>query len=124
MRISSWRILRFASMLVLFACECARSQVAAAPSPPPEEAQKNSPWRLAAKTYQVEEIDLYAIAFQESRRRRSDGQYRAWPWTLNSPSTGPLFFETYEAAAQKLEAIIESGERNVDIGLMGVSWRY
>jgi len=81
-------------------------------------------WKLAARQSGVDVIDLYAIAFKESRRRRADGAWRPWPWTLNSPQTGALYFDTYEAALTKLKSLIESGERNIDIGLMGINWRW
>ena len=87
-------------------------------------AEVASIWRLAAQKYQVNVVDLYAIALQESRRRGPDGSYRAWPWTLNSKVGGPMFFETYEAASKKLNEIIGAGETNVDIGLMGVNWHF
>ena len=81
-------------------------------------------WKLAARQSGVDVIDLYAIAFKESRRQRADGAWRPWPWTLNSPQTGALYFDSYEAALAKLKALIESGETNIDIGLMGVNWRW
>ena len=83
-----------------------------------------SAWMAAAARHDVELTDLYAIALQESRRRRADGWMRAWPWTLNSPRSGPLYFETYEAALEKLTALIAEGEKNIDVGMMGINWYY
>lgn len=82
----------------------------------------STPWAAAALEYQVDVIELYAIAFQESRRRREHGVMRPWPWTLNSPATGAIYFETYEQALAKLLELIKAGERNIDVGMMGINW--
>lgn len=111
----------------LFALMVGGQELRAEASPPPptiasgEDAQL---WKLAAREYGVDVIDLYAIAFKESRRRRADGAWRPWPWTLNSPQTGALYFDSYEAALAKLKSLIESGETNIDIGLTGINWRW
>jgi soluble lytic murein transglycosylase-like protein len=34
-----------------------------------------------------------------------------------------MYFSTYEAALRRLEALIASGETNIDIGLMQINWR-
>lgn len=83
-----------------------------------------SAWVVAATRYRIDPLDLYAIALQESRRRRADGQMRPWPWTLNSARSGPLYFDTYEAAVTKLNALIAAGERNIDVGMMGINWYF
>lgn len=87
-------------------------------------AESASPWRTAAEKHDVDALDLYAIALQESRRRRGDGMLRPWPWTLHTPDDGSLYFETYEAALAKLKSLIAQGKNNVDVGLMQVSWRW
>lgn len=81
-------------------------------------------WTRAARQFGVDVFDLYAIAFKESRRQRPDGAWRPWPWTLNSPQTGGLYFDSYEAALEKLKSLIESGETNIDIGLTAINWRW
>lgn len=83
-----------------------------------------SPWVAAAGHYRIDPLDLYAIALQESRRHRADGRMQPWPWTLNSPRSGPLYFDTYEAALSKLNALLAQGERNIDVGLMGINWYF
>lgn len=80
-----------------------------------------SPWLKAASQHGLEPLDLYAIALQESRRYRPDGQLRPWPWTLHTPSEGGLYFETFEAAAAKLQALQAAGVRNIDVGLLQVN---
>ncbi len=84
----------------------------------------DSPWMVAARRYRIDPLDLYAIALQESRRRRADGRMRPWPWTLNSPRTGALYFDSYEAALKQLNELISQGERNIDVGLMGINWYF
>lgn len=83
---------------------------------------ESSAWTRAAAKYGLQEVDLYAIALKESRRYRSDGLVRPWPWTLHSPETGALYFETYEAALEKLTALLAEGKTNIDIGVMQINW--
>jgi soluble lytic murein transglycosylase-like protein len=97
---------------------------AALPLPSSFPSTEVSAWIAAATHYRIDPIDLYAIALQESRRRRADGWMRPWPWTLNSPRSGSLYFETYEAALQKLNELIAEGETNIDVGLMGINWYF
>ncbi len=85
-------------------------------------AEATSPWRAAAEKHDVDALDLYAIALQESRRRRGDGMLRPWPWTLHTPEAGSLYFETYEAALEKLKSLIAQGTKNIDVGLMQINW--
>lgn len=82
----------------------------------------SSAWSRAATKYGFEEVDLYAIALQESRRHRSDGLVRPWPWTLHSPETGALYFDTYEAALEKLMSLLAEGKTNIDVGVMQINW--
>lgn len=83
-----------------------------------------SAWVAAAKKYRVDVLDLYSLALRESSLTRSDGAVRAWPWTLCTPQTGALYFESYDAALAKLTELIAQGTRNIDIGLMQVNWRW
>lgn len=85
-------------------------------------AESASPWRASAEKHDVDALDLYAIALQESRRRRDDGMLRPWPWTLHTPEAGSLYFETYEAALEKLRSLIAQGTKNIDVGLMQINW--
>lgn len=84
--------------------------------------KSDSPWSRAAERHDVEVIDLYAIALQESRLRRPDGLLRPWPWTLHSPETGSLYFESYEEALDKLTELIAQGKTNIDVGVMQINW--
>lgn len=83
-----------------------------------------SAWVAAANKYHLSPLDLYALALQESRTFSSQRGFHPWPWTLNSASEGPLYFDTYEQALKKLRELIARGERNVDVGVMQVSWKY
>lgn len=84
-------------------------------------AESGSPWQSAAEKYDLDPIYLYAIALHESRRRRPDGMIRPWPWTLHTPQTGSLYFETYDAALEKLTALL-ADVTNIDVGLMQINW--
>ncbi len=79
---------------------------------------------VSATRFNVDALDLYAIALQESRRHFPDGQVRPWPWTLHSPGVGSLYFDTCEQAAAKLTELIAQGVRNIDVGLMQISWMW
>lgn len=81
-------------------------------------------WVKAASSHDLDPVVLYALALQESRRLRPDGTVRPWPWTLHAKGYGALYFDTYNEAADKLVEIIESGVKNVDIGMMQINWRY
>ena len=85
-------------------------------------AASTSPWFAAALKHDVDPLELYAIALQESRRHRPDGQFRPWPWTLHTENEGTMYFNTYEAVLAKLTTLLERGETNIDIGLMQINW--
>lgn len=91
---------------------------------PKEQDASLSPWMVSATRFNVDALDLYAIALQESRRHFPDGQVRPWPWTLHSPSVGSMYFDTCEQAAAKLTELIAQGIRNIDVGLMQISWHW
>jgi hypothetical protein len=82
-----------------------------------------SAWRDAAAQYHVDSFTLYALALVETRRQWSDGLVRPWPWTLHTPAEGALYFPSYEEALIKLRAVLASGEKNVDVGMLEVNWR-
>lgn len=107
-------------LLLHFACITGAEERSTEPAPKLQNA--TSPWRRSAEENDIEAIDLYAIALQESRLRRPDGWLRPWPWTLHSPETGSLYFATYEAALEKLTALIAEGKTNIDVGVMQINW--
>lgn len=90
----------------------------------PAESSSPSLWAQAARKYNLDPIDLYGIALQESRRHFSDNQVRPWPWTLHTPEEGGLYFDSFEAAAKKLRELIAAGRTNIDIGLMQLSFAW
>lgn len=81
-------------------------------------------WSHAAKRSGVSVQVLYGIALTESGRKWSDGKFRPWPWTLNSPTAGSQFFASREAAEVGLLKLIGTGEKNIDIGLMQINYGY
>lgn len=66
---------------------------------------------------------LYAMAIIESARPGPDGRVQPWPWTLNVAGA-PHYYPTRSAACHALRALIDGGRRNIDIGLMQISWRW
>lgn len=81
-----------------------------------------SVWLKAANQHELDPVVLYALALQESRRLRPDGNVRPWPWTLHAKGHGAMYFDDYDQALEKLETLIDAGVRNVDIGMMQINW--
>lgn len=79
-----------------------------------------------ANEFRVPAAVLYGVALQESvllfgeRGRR---QPLPWPWTLNIAGT-PARLPTRAAAEQRLHRALRDGIDSVDIGPMGINWRY
>ncbi|MGI9304734.1 MAG: transglycosylase SLT domain-containing protein [Gammaproteobacteria bacterium] len=78
-------------------------------------------YRTAARDADAPAAVLYAIALTESGRQTAVGR-RPWPWTLNVAGRG-LYFANRSSAWRQLQRTF-AAHRNVDIGLMQVSWRY
>ena len=66
---------------------------------------------------------LYAVALAESGRRLPDGSHRPWPWTLNVGGKGH-YYESQTEAWTALNGFVADGKRNIDIGLMQISYRW
>jgi len=69
---------------------------------------------------------LYGVALQESQMTIGESRAREprpWPWTLNVAGT-PARFDTRARAEQRLRTCLRIGVDNVDIGPMGINWRY
>lgn len=69
---------------------------------------------------------LYGVALQESVMSFGDAGDRRplpWPWTLNIDGT-PARFATRAAAEERLYQSLRQGVDSVDIGAMGINWRY
>jgi soluble lytic murein transglycosylase-like protein len=81
-------------------------------------------WSRAAAQAGVPVKVIYGIALTESGRIWADGMKRPWPWTLNSPVTGALFFPNKEQAVKKISDLLASGTTNIDIGYMQVNCGY
>ena len=52
-----------------------------------------------------------------------DERLMAWPWTINVNGEGK-FFDTKEAAVAEVRALIDQGQRSIDVGCMQVNLRY
>jgi len=69
---------------------------------------------------------LYGVALQESAMQFREPYARRhlpWPWTLNIAGT-PARFATRAAAEQRLRISLRVGVDSIDIGPMGINWRY
>ncbi len=83
-------------------------------------------YAAVANQFRVPPAVLYGVALQESvmlfgeRGRRTP---LPWPWTLNIDGT-PARLATRVAAEERLRLALRSGIDSVDIGPMGINWRY
>jgi hypothetical protein len=65
---------------------------------------------------------LYAIALQESgRKEEGTGAFKPWPWSLNVGGK-PHYYANMEEAWNALNTLFQDPPRNIDIGLVQVSW--
>jgi soluble lytic murein transglycosylase-like protein len=83
-------------------------------------------YALVANEFRIPAALLYGVALQESVMQFGEPRARRhlpWPWTLNIAGT-PARFATRAAAEQRLHSALRTGVDSVDIGPMGVNWRY
>ncbi|HNP34344.1 MAG TPA: transglycosylase SLT domain-containing protein [Woeseiaceae bacterium] len=80
-----------------------------------------SAYRTAADAAAVPAPILYAIALTESGQPLVGG-LRPWPWSLNVAGDSQFFTSRRDAWLCLQQAL--AVHRNVDVGLMQVSWRY
>lgn len=78
-------------------------------------------WETGAKLSGIPAPLLFAIATTESGRRDNTGEVKPHPWTLNSPATGPLYFDTKAGATEALRLLLARRVDNIDIGLMQIN---
>ena len=78
------------------------------------------PWayRQVAHEYRIPANLLYAVALTESNYEGVP-----YPWTLNVNGT-PKRYRTKQAAQTDLQRLLESGTRNIDVGLMQINFRW
>lgn len=89
----------------------------------------NSYWLKAANYAGINVTTFYSIAAHESGMRWNDGTFRPYPWTLNvnkgqGVRAGSRRYANQQAAATALQAFINSGIRNIDVGLMQVNLHF
>lgn len=78
-------------------------------------------WAQAARPHGIDPALLYAIGLTESRRTVAPGRTAPWPWVLRTP-TGGYWFDSREAAARGLRAVLEKWPpRRIDVGAAQVN---
>ena len=75
------------------------------------------------KIYRLPENLLVSIALTESGKKVQNGEFVAWPWTINMRGKGK-FFSSKEKALKYVEAYISKGRKNIDMGCMQVNYMY
>jgi hypothetical protein len=79
-----------------------------------------------AREFRIPPSVLYGVALQESVMLFGEPRRRTqlpWPWTLNVAGT-PARLPTRAAAEHRLRTALHAGIDSVDIGPMGINWRY
>lgn len=67
---------------------------------------------------------LYAVALAETGYvSPTNSQYRPWPWTLNV-NGNPERHQTRSDAARSLQDHLDSGLKNIDIGIAQINFKY
>jgi hypothetical protein len=82
-----------------------------------------SVWTKASIISGVPEAKIYAIALQESKLLYADKKLRPWPWTVNSRH-GSMRFKSKSEAYKAVQALVDEGETNIDLGLMQVNYGF
>jgi len=85
-----------------------------------------SGYSAVATEFRVPPAVLYGVALQESVMLFGEPRRRTplpWPWTLNIAGR-PVRLPTRAVAEQQLRAALQAGIDSVDIGPMGINWRY
>ena len=79
-------------------------------------------YRQTGVEYGIPPVILYSIALTESGKSFR-GQRLPWPWTVNHGGKG-LYFPSRRAAYDYLSQVLKGGEKNFDVGLMQINWRW
>ena len=77
----------------------------------------------AEETFDLPSGILSSIAQVESGRKTTNGDYRAWPWTINDNGKG-LFFDNRQSANKYISKQKELNNINTDIGCMQISVKW
>jgi hypothetical protein len=83
-------------------------------------------YAFVAHEFRIPAAVLYGVALQESVMLFGEPRARRplpWPWTLNIAGT-PARFVSRVAAEQRLRESLRTGVDSIDIGPMGINWRY
>ncbi len=79
--------------------------------------------REAEKRHALPEGILQSISTVEASRIQPDGNYRAWPWTLNDSGKG-LFFDNREQVLDYLDTHMTNPDTSIDIGCMQINTKW
>lgn len=77
-------------------------------------------YRVIASEYDIPPVLLYSVALTESGGAVAG---LPWPWAVNHAGRG-IYFRTRRDAYAYLSQQLEQGNRNFDVGLMQVNWRW
>ena len=75
------------------------------------------------KIYGLPENLLVSVALTESGRKTNNGNFVAWPWTINVKGKG-RFFNSKQEAVNYVSKFVKKGKKNFDVGCMQVNHMY
>lgn len=78
--------------------------------------------RIASAEYAVP-LDLLLAVAQAESGRTVGGAMRPWPWTVNEGGQG-LWFATRQEAEAHVDAALDAGVRNIDLGCFQINHRW
>ena len=89
-------------------------------SPLPLLAEVPPAYQDIAEAHGIPPALFYSMALTESE---GPGIGKPWPWTANVAGQG-LYFESRQALYDHLNAVLQQGQTNFDVGLAQVNWRW
>ena len=75
------------------------------------------------KKYNLPDNLLVSVALTESGKKIKNGDFVAWPWTINARGKGK-FFKSKDEALEHVINYLRRGRKNIDIGCMQVNHMY
>ena len=78
---------------------------------------------VIAEEHRIPAKLFYALILNESKSRVSNNKVLPWPWTINHRGK-PYYFQTKVDAYRFIKTLIEQGDRQFDVGLGQLNWRW
>ena len=73
--------------------------------------------------YELPNNLLVSVALTESGKKNKQGEFIAWPWTINIKGKGS-FFKSKQAVINHVKGELGKGRKNIDMGCMEINHMY